>query len=236
MKVRIAIIEDELQEQKNITGQLHRYEKERGLVPEIDAFEDGADFLEVYRNQFDVIFCDIQMKFTGGIETAEEIRKVNSDVIIIFITNRAEFSIQGYEVDASGYILKPLAYSVLERSLDRVLKRLEQRSESYLVFTQGKNVLRISMDDILYIESVKHYQYIYTPKEVHKVLITMKELEEKVDPAEFARCNNGCLVHLKYVERMEKGEVIVYNTRLSISRGKKKEFAEALTEYMTNNM
>lgn len=234
--IRVAVVEDEKCEQENIRVQLEKYKSCKAISLTVDYYEDGADFVENFQNQYDIVLCDIQMKFMGGIEMAEQVRRKNSRVIIIFITNRAEFSIQGYEVEASGYILKPLSYPVLERHLDRAMKHIPAEQTSYLVIEGAKNVLRIPVDEICYIECVRHYQYIHTTAETYRVLTPLWELEEKLDKNAFVRCNNGCLIHLKHVQKLERNMLSVGQGVLNISRNRKKEFVAALTEYMTNNM
>lgn len=234
--VRIAIIEDERGEQECIRKYLVRYEFSKKTQMLIEYFEDGADFIESYQNQYDIIFCDIQMKFMGGIETAEKIREQDSDVLIIFITNFAEFAIQGYEVEAFGYILKPLSYHIFERYLDRAVNHMRVKKVEYLNIEGVKNLMRIPVDEILYVDCVKHYQHIHTWQNTYKVLVPLKQLESKLDPSIFTRCHSGCLVHLKHVQKIEKMLVYVADTALPISRSKRKEFIKLLTEYMTNNM
>lgn len=234
--LRVAIVEDELVEQEQMKKLLECYQTEKKLKINIAVYEDGADFLEQYQNQYDIIFCDIKMKFTDGITTAKEIRKRGSEAVIIFITNLADFAIIGYEVEALGYILKPVSGPLFERYMDRAVRILNQKQTKYLIIESAAGILRIPEDEILYIECVKHYQYIYTLKETYRVLTPLARLEEKLNPAEFKRCSSGCLVHLNYVQKTEKNIATVNGKELPISRGKMKEFMSALTLCLTQNM
>ena len=73
-------------------------------------FADGVDILEDYRAVYDIIFLDVEMKHLDGMTTAERIRQMDADVILIFITNMAQYAIRGYSVGALDYVLKPVPY------------------------------------------------------------------------------------------------------------------------------
>ena len=233
---RIAVLDDEVEEQDNMTQLLRCYAASHSVSFEIAAYEDGADFLEDFRDQYDIIFCDIRMKFTDGMTAARQIREKNSRAVVVFTTNLADYAVQGYEVDALGYLLKPISRELLERNLDRALARLRTENTSYLVIEVSGKVTRVPVDDIRYIECVRHYQYIHTSKETHRVITPLTELESQLDPNAFLRCNSGCLVHLKYVETAGRKTVTVDGEVLTISRGKEKDFMAGLTRYLSENI
>ena len=98
--VRIAIVEDEDIYIKQLTEYMKRYQQESGEEINVTVYRDGDGIISKYKAQFDIILMDIQMKFMDGMTAAEEIRKTDSEVIIIFITNMTQYAIRGYEVDA----------------------------------------------------------------------------------------------------------------------------------------
>lgn len=108
--IRIAIVEDEEAYAAQLTEFLHKYEEEENAVFEITRFRDGDEITEKYRASFDIILMDVQMQFMDGISAAEEIRKTDSEVVIIFITNMRQYALRGYAVDAMDYVLKPISY------------------------------------------------------------------------------------------------------------------------------
>ena len=77
---------------------------------ELTTFEDGEEIVTDYRAAYDIILLDVQMRHMDGMAAAEAIRKADKDVILIFITNMAQFAIRGYAVDALDYVLKPVPY------------------------------------------------------------------------------------------------------------------------------
>ena len=131
--VRIAIVEDEKLYEKQLEGFLHQYEKERKETFEITLFTDGDEIVENYRAQFDIILMDIQMQFMDGMTAAEAIREVDSEVIIIFITNLRQYAIRGYAVDALDYVVKPISYFAFSERLNRAVRRLKKRTKHTII-------------------------------------------------------------------------------------------------------
>ena len=232
---RIAVVEDEPQERGKLQEFLARYEREHSENFMVSVYEDGLFLVENYVSQFDVILMDIQMKLVDGMKAAREIRRQDTNVIIIFITNLSEYAIQGYDVDARGYLLKPLTYKVFERQMDRVCQSLNGREDQMLSIELSSGVERIRMGDIRYVESHGHYLDIHLEGRTIHFLCSLKEVESELDPSRFCRCNHGILVNLQHVQRMEGVTVYVEGEALPVSRSKRGPFLSALTDYMGDN-
>lgn len=131
--IRIAIVEDDASYRKQITEYLERYENENKEKIELSVFKDGDEIIENYKPAYDIILLDIQMQFVDGITAARQIRAVDPDVIIIFITTTPQYAIQGYEVDALDYVLKPVNYFALSQRLNRAVERMNKRRTVHLM-------------------------------------------------------------------------------------------------------
>ena len=116
---RIAIVEDEAAVREQLAGY-------------VTEFADGMEILEDYRPQFDIIFLDVEMKHLDGMETARRIRERDGGVLIVFITNMAQYAIRGYAVGALDYVLKPVPYFAFSQQLQKALGQLEKRERHYL--------------------------------------------------------------------------------------------------------
>jgi len=114
--IRIGIIEDDPQYVEQFTGYIKKYAEESGEKFDIKIFSDGIDLVSDYNASYDILFMDIQMKLLDGMSTAKSIRKMDKDVIIIFVTNLPQFAIQGYEVEAMNYVLKPVNFLPFPKS------------------------------------------------------------------------------------------------------------------------
>lgn len=229
--LRIAVVEDDPTTRQQLLEQLERYRKERQIELNVEAFSDGADLAEEYCPGRDAILLDIEMPHMDGISAAQQIRRQDQDVIIIFITNLAKYAIRGYEVNALDFVLKPVSYYALSMRLDRIVSSLAQRNRQYLLINIEDGVIRLSTDDITYIEVLRHRLYIHTKEECYTSAGTLTEMEERLRSAGFARCNKGYLVNLRHVSRIYPDSVEIGPDRLLISRRKRDEFLSAVTDY-----
>ena len=123
---RIAIVEDEAAVREQLAGYVQRYTRQYGTPFEVTEFADGMEILEDYRPQFDIIFLDVEMKHLDGMETARRIRERDGGVLIVFITNMAQYAIRGYAVGALDYVLKPVPYFAFSQQLQKALGQLEK--------------------------------------------------------------------------------------------------------------
>lgn len=130
--IRVAIVEDDAEVQGVLQEYVRRYTRQYGTEFEVTVFADGVDILEDYRAVYDIIFLDVEMKHLDGMTTAERIRQMDADVILIFITNMAQYAIRGYSVGALDYVLKPVPYFAFSQQLLKAVSRLEKRAKRYL--------------------------------------------------------------------------------------------------------
>lgn len=229
--ISIAIVEDEKMYAEQLEEYLHRYEKDNGELFDITVYSDGDQIVNKYKSQFDIILMDVEMKFMDGMSAAEEIRKIDTEVVIIFITNMAQYAIRGYAVDALDYVLKPVSYFAFSQRLNRAISRMKKRETKMIMVNIKGGTVRLNLANIFYIESQGHTLILHTILGDYETSGTMKELEEKLCDMNFCRGNKGYLINLQHVDSMEDGCAVVNGERLVISRPRKKEFMEALTAY-----
>ena len=230
--IRIAIVEDSAEVRDQLVGYLHRYERQYGKMFELTAFADGDEIVSDYRAVYDIILLDIQMRRMDGMAAAEAIRKVDRDVILIFITNMAQFAIRGYAVDALDYVLKPVPYFAFSRQLQKAVERLRRRQKTFLTVPVEGGLRRVDVATLYYLESEGHYVRLYTEDGELLTAGSLKAYEEKLANKPFVRCNSGYLVNLAQVLGVQQNTVQVGPYTLQISRPKKKAFLEALTDYI----
>lgn len=229
--LKIAIVEDEESYISVLQEYLKKYEQDTGEDVEVTVYHDGDEIAAFYRAQFDVILMDIEMKFIDGMTAAEEIRKVDSTVAIIFITNAPQYAIRGYEVGALDYILKPVPYFTFSQKLGRAVEKLKKRERKWITVQVKGGVMRMELADIYYIESQGH-DLIYHTKEGTPVAgSTMKSVEDMMTEMDFFRINKCYLVNLQHVEGVQDKYAVVHGERLLISRPRMKQFMQELTRY-----
>lgn len=230
--VRVAIVEDESICAKQISDYLQRYSKETGVEFSITCFEDGSSLVEHYSPVYDLIFLDIQMPGMDGITAAEKIRQVDVGVMLIFITNMAQYAIRGYAVDAQDFLVKPVPWFAFQQLLKNSLQKLARKETGFWLLPVENGRIRMEISRITYVESVRHRITVHTDEGDYQVSSTMKELEQKLEKQHFFRCNNGYLVNLARVTGVRDNYALLGEIQLIISRPKRKAFLAALTDYI----
>ena len=230
--IRVAIVEDDAEVQGVLQEYVRRYTRQYGTEFEVTLFADGVDILDDYRAVYDIIFLDVEMKHLDGMTTAERIRQMDAEVILIFITNMAQYAIRGYAVGALDYVLKPVPYFAFSQQLQKALGQLEKRERHYLAVAVDGGMRRLDAAEIYYLESEGHKVHFYTEKEDFVVPGTLKNYEEKLVGRAFARCNSGYLVNLAQVSGVQQDMVQVGPYTLQISRPRRKAFMAGLADYI----
>lgn len=232
--MRIAVVEDEERYMKETVGYLKRYSEEEGENIEISAFNNGLEFLDRFVcGGFELIFMDIRMPNSNGMGVAKDIRKIDTEVGIIFLTNLTQYAIKGYEVEAMDYIVKPVEYAVFKSKLKRALARIKKQGGAYVTLNTKSELKRIPVDRLVYVESMGHRAIYHLLDEDVTVWESLAEAEEKLKKHHFSRCNSSYCVNLKYVEGVAGQTVRLGKTELKISRGRYKDFMDDLTVYFT---
>ncbi|AOZ95734.1 two component transcriptional regulator, LytTR family [Butyrivibrio hungatei DSM 14810] len=230
--IQLAIVEDENSYADQLIEFVKKYQSESGKTFKITRFKDGDEITNGYRGQFDIILMDIEMKLMDGMTAAEEIRKLDQDVIIMFITNMTNYAIRGYQVDALDYVLKPVSYFAFSQKLGRAISKMKNKSTKTISIEMQSGVKKLDIDNVFYIESEGHNLNFYTSGGEFSIRGKLKDFEEQLVPYNFFRSNKGYLVNLKYVDGVENGSCLIAGKQLLISRARKNDFMTALTEYM----
>lgn len=204
----------------------------------MSVFHDGGDVLKNYKNEYDAIFLDIEMPKMNGMDAAEKIRDMDENVILMFITNMAQYAIQGYSVGALDFVMKPINYYTFSLKLKRVLKRVikKDKEQESIILQLSDGMKKIDIRDIYYVEVQNRMLYYYTSKGTYSVKGTLQSVEKQLENYSFTKCNHWYLVNLKHVKEVRKNIAFVGCYEVEISRRNKNVFLEALTEYLGGNV
>ncbi len=229
--LRVAVVEDDERCAEQMRQYLEEYQRETGQAVEVTVYADGEDLLEQYKPVFDVIFLDIQMPFVDGMTAAKYIRRQDPAVAIIFVTNLAQYAIQGYEVNALDYMLKPLNYFSFSQRLSRAVSNLKRREDDYIVVAVRGGAVRLDVGNILYVERQGHHLLIHTLGDTVTSQATIQQMEQALEGRRFFRCNKGCLVNLSAVDGVQDACAMVHGENIPISRNRRQEFLTALSQH-----
>lgn len=217
--MRIAYCDDEKAQFVYFKELTDQWERISDKHCDITVYASAEEML--FENQgtfsFDFILLDIELDKMNGIDLARQIRQVDKNVTIAFLSNSREYVFEGYEVRAVRYLLKPLTEIQLFPLLDMIRKNLEEEKEYIIIGVAGEKV-RIASDRIRYIEALGHYIMIHTDGSSYEVKMNINEVAGKLNKA-FIATHRSYLVNLEYVERITRTDCVLNGgDKIPISR------------------
>lgn len=230
--IRIGIAEDDQAYIDQIQEYLNRYMREYGETFSVSVFRNGMQLAFDYQPVYDILLLDVEMPVLDGISAARRIRKLDGEVIILFITNMAQYAIDGYAVRARSYILKPINYYGFSLELQEAIESLKRRQVNALLLPTDDGLTKVPIGRVIYVESQKHDLLLHTSGETIRIRAKMKEMEEKLQDYYFCRSSVSYLINLAHVNGISGDSVLVGGKTLPISRQRRKEFIAALTAYI----
>ena len=231
--LKIAVVEDQQEVREELCLFVRRYAEENSLQAEVVPIEDGEAVAEHYEPGWDIIFMDVEMPELDGFRAAEKIRETDAEVVLVFVTNMAQYAIRGYEVDALDYVLKPVNYYQFSTKLSRAIQRVQRRKGGQIVLQlAGGGIQLLDTGEIYYLETRSRMLYYHTVKGEFAVRASLQSAEKQLAEYHFVRCNQCYLVNLKHVRGVENEFALVGDDRLEISRRQKAAFLTAVASYM----
>ena len=184
--------------------------KEANVKAKILTFLDAATISEQILSNCDIALLDIDFDGAAynGMDIARKIRALGADTVIIFVTNFIEYAPAGYEVRAFRYILKRDLNADLKAILPLALKQLNQ--ETLPIQVNGE-IIKVPLDDILYLEVQQHNVTVVTRKVMpdrkqkkYNFYASLSDLEERLEPLGFLRIHKSYLVNMKHLKKFNR--------------------------------
>ena len=232
---RIAIVEDDKRFIEELQMYLRQYGTEENQKFEISVFFDGAEILADYEPKYDLILLDIEMPKVNGMDAAEKIREMDENVVMMFITNMAQYAIRGYSVGALDFVMKPITYYTFAMKMKRALKRAQKKELPSILLTLSDGVKKMEVSKIYYVEVQNRMLHYHTEEGEFLVRGSLQSVETMLPSSVFAKCNHWYLVNLMHVTGVQKNTAFVGPYELEISRRNRAGFLKSLTEYMGGN-
>lgn len=234
--VNIVICENDKNDQEFVKDKVVEILDDLDIEYEIKVYNSGDDLLEGYDKYTDIILLDIHMDGLDGMETARKIREFDDNVEIIFITSFVEYALEGYEVNAYRYLLKPVKDENLMTSLINCLndRNFVKRS---IVIKEGDTRIKISLKDIMYIEVQGNDITVHTLKDTYRTKGTMSNFETEINSDMFVRCHKSYLVNLEYIKSIKRyTSILVNDEEVPLSRNKYKEIKDRFFEMIEDKL
>ncbi len=232
--IRIAVCDDEKSMSDQIRKMVSDFFRAKNREASIRQFLSGEELLR-YDKPIDVLFLDIQMEGTDGMETARRLRERGFRGTLIFVTVLREMVFSAFDVQAYDYLVKPVRREALERTMERLLASLQNASETGLLVRKGYDSRIIPLTDIVFCESIDRKIYLHlVSSEVVDYYERIENLESKLGSS-FFRCHRSYLIHLKYLKSYQNGTAYMEGGRqIPVSRLRGREFSEVILQYMKN--
>jgi two-component system, LytTR family, response regulator len=224
-----------------------------GKVPHlqlINSFSNSLEALDFLReNKVDILFSDIQMPDITGIALLKILSK---KPLVILTTAYSEYAIEGYELDVFDYLLKPISFERFLKSVEKATLRLtnpdpeksigniqsaqnHEIAPNFIFIKDGTKLIKIKLDEILYIEGLKDYVSIYTKDKKIVSLQTLKSLETQLPQNQFIRVHNSYIIAFNAIEVVDKERILIGKNYIPISDTYKKAFKEYLEKNQLGN-
>lgn len=234
--LNIVICENDINDQEFINKNVIKILDDLKIEYEIKIYNSGENLIESYNNDTDIILLDIQMDGIDGMETARKIREFDNRVEIIFITSFAEYALEGYEVKAYRYLLKPVKYDDLKVSLINCLSDINLIKRS-IVIREGDTSIKLSLKDIMYIEVQRNDIIIHKLDKVYTTKGTMNNFENEINNDVFVRCHKSYLLNLEYIKSIKRYSAILSNEEeVPLSRNKYKEIKDKFFDMIEDKL
>lgn len=232
--MHIAILDDVAEDRGVVRNYIQRFIKESSLSLQIKEYQTGEEFLKEFPNQkFDIVFLDIYMGGRNGMEIAKQIREKDRECILIFTTTSPDFAIEGYQVKASDYLLKPISYEKFEKALSSL--SLEQReAKSYIEIKEGRVMVKVPLRSILFTDYYNHYIQIHTAKHVYRTYLSFADFEKMLEGhPQFISCYRNIMVNLDYVDSVDSKDFILKDgCHIPIAKPRRQEIRQLFADYL----
>lgn len=190
----------------------------------IDVCTNAIDAVQlISNNKTDLIFLDIHMPHISGLQF---VKTLANPPLVIFTTAYSEYAIEGFELNAIDYLLKPIPFERFLKAVNKaheliILKNSKQNQpvaglSDYLMIKVDYSTLKVDLSEIRYIEGVKDYVKIVLKDKSLLTKSTMKNIEEKLPPDIFMRIHKSYIVSIPNIEKIENNRIVFGETRIPI--------------------
>lgn len=221
--------------------QIAKYIEKIPYLELVGKCRDALDAMKVLNEEtVDLMFVDINMPDISGLDF---VRSLSVRPKVIFTTAYSEYAIEGYKVEAVGYLLKPFSFEDFMTTVDRVYRTIRENSgptntsavveqDNTLFVKNDYKINRINIDDIKYVESMGEYLRIFVegqPKPLMP-LMSMKHIEEILPESSFMRVHRSYIVNLKKIQEISRMRIIFDDVYVPVGDNYKQKFMDYINE------
>lgn len=232
MQYRIAICDDEAYYREELERFILTYANERKVDLVYDLYEDGQKLGDAVRGGkvYDMVFLDVEMPGVNGLATATMLRGYMDYLIICFVTSHEGYALNAYEINAEGYIVKPVDYAKLKENIDksRILidyhNNKEEARKRYMEIEVGRGTETIDIKKIVYLEKRRNQCIIHLREREITCYQTLASVYQRLNQNDFLYTHQGYIVNLDCIKEVKSDCVCLgQSVDVPLSRGKAKE-------------
>lgn len=231
----IAVCEDERYQQGELEEMLYALGKKLHICLEVEVYERGESLLAEYKRgtQYDIVYLDIEMEGMNGIRVAEELRKRDRTLQIIYVTHYERYVWQSIGTMPSGYLIKPVDSNDFERVFRKICGWIQDK-DAYFRFISDKIPGKVLLKRILYFRSNLRQVEIICEKESYAIYRKLDQIEQELEEScrrQFLRVHRSYLVNYSWIRSFGHNWVeLDTGERLPMSRGKRELVEKRLGE------
>lgn len=230
---RALIVENEAGDASRLSELVSRYGEAHHIQFNITRHASAMEMLSD-KGHYDLCFLDIDLPGINGMDAAQLLRVYDQTTPLVFVTNLAKYAVRGYEVDAIGFIVKPATYGNVAMNLDRALRALSQNSGRSVMVPTEDGVRVIAFSSIVFVEVMGHrLTYHLEGEKPLEARGSLGQLEEELANAPIVRVSKSCLANMDKVSLIRNDYLQMSSgDRLRVSRTRKREVMDAVTDYL----
>lgn len=232
--IQVAIVDDEVEVLDLLERNISNAFGTMNVDAKLYRSQGGKELIKLHKeNEFNIIFLDLEMPEIDGLETAQCIRSVDPNVVLVFVTNREDLVFNAFQYNVAAFVRKKRLNEELTDVVAQAYKKAIAKLSIHLLKTESGDI-RFQLNEILYFSSQGHNVWLHhANQKSYRVLYTLEQIENIVSSDTFVRSHSSVLVNCGYIYSIDKENVLLTNNEaVALSRHRKKKVKEALQKYL----
>lgn len=204
----------------------------------VDSCSNATEAFNVMSNRtIDLVFLDINMPQISGIAFA---KSINSDIKVIFTTAYRDYAVEGFELKAVDYLLKPISFERLQKAINTYFEVHTKHNHNqdyindnsnFIFVRSNRKMIKVDFESIIYIESYSDYLKIHTTEQTIVTRETITAIEAKLPKSQFLRIHRSYIIALNCIDSFTNEQITINEKSLTISRSYKNEVLQFLQKF-----
>lgn len=232
--MNIAICEDVLAHRDEILNHLQRCIPSSVQVV-FTQYENADSLLQDYARgkRYDLVFLDVELEKTNGIDAGIQLRTIQPDVLLVFVSSHPQYAIPAYDCQPLHFLTKPIDPARFEQVFSKAFEKYKLLHQHYVINNKGQ-VIKLPIGELYYVEIVRKRVVFHTATEQYETLsTTLSEVAKKLLPYGFCQVHQSVLVNMDHIKSIAQYDIILENNvNIPISIRKKSDVLKTFAQYI----